>query len=241
MIARSTARLAGVLFVAWVAGCGAREPLDDLAYDDGTGGAGAGTGTGGAGAGTGTGGAGAGTGTGGAGAGTGTGGAGAGTGTGGAGGGVVCPDFGDPCTGCASASCPEIYCDCYNNPDCLALFQCSSGCDGDQACVQACMTAHQDGIAAAYLLSDCAATICDASCAGGDELQPCSYCLAESCDDEMNACLADPECVALYNCLDGCAPVDLACQQGCYDAHGAGVPKLQDLLECAYSVCDGPC
>jgi hypothetical protein len=140
-----------------------------------------------------------------------------------------------------SVGCPEIWCGCSQNPECIALIQCSNGCNGDDACVQACMVAHEEGIADLYLLSDCAATVCNPVCGGGQDITPCTECLAMDCEDELNACLGDPECLALYDCLDGCEPIDLACQQACYDAHGAGVPPLQDLLECAADQCAGEC
>jgi hypothetical protein len=57
----------------------------------------------------------------------------------------------------------------------------------------------------------------------------------------MNACLAEPECLMLFNCISGCPQLDLACQQACYDDHGAGVPTLQDLLMCSQSACDDVC
>lgn len=103
------------------------------------------------------------------------------------------------------------------------------------------MVEHGDGISDFYLLTDCAATICDAACPGNNDLDPCSECIFESCDDESDACLGDPACLDLYICLSGCGGVDLACQQGCYAAHGSGVPKLQILLECVESACPDAC
>src|SRR5262249_33706170 len=149
--------------------------------------------------------------------------------------------FGDPCTGCMSQNCPATYCGCYENQDCLALYQCSTNCGSDQNCRQGCLAEFPGGISDAVLLSDCAATTCTMSCGWGDPVEPCTKCILQDCEDEMNTCLADPECLTLYNCLTSCAPIDLACQQGCYADHGSAVPKLQAVLECSAAHCASDC
>jgi hypothetical protein len=165
-----------------------------------------------------------------------------GSGTSGAGGGgPVCPSFGDECTTCLSRTCSATYCNCYENAECFALFDCTGSCGGDSTCEEGCLAAHQDGISDAILLSDCAGTTCNSSCGWGDDVDPCTECILSDCEQPMNACVADPECLVLFNCLSSCGPVDLTCQQSCYDAHGAGVPTLQALLECSVVECDGSC
>lgn len=154
----------------------------------------------------------------------------------------ICQDFGTPCTECVSVACPAEWCGCANNMDCLALFSCVDGCNGDEACNQTCLTMHQDGASAAILVSACAGGPCDASCPqGGDELEPCEQCLYQGCDDEMNACLAEPDCLDLWDCLKTCPQLDLPCQQGCYDDFGDGVEPLQAVIDCSQSTCDGVC
>ncbi len=153
-----------------------------------------------------------------------------------------CSGFGDMCTECVAEACPADWCGCANSMDCLALFSCTDGCNGDEACNQMCITQHQDGVSAAILVSACAGGPCDASCPqGGDELDPCEECLYQSCDDEMNACLAVPACLDLWDCLKACAQLDLTCQQNCYASFGAGVAPLQAVVDCATAVCDPVC
>lgn len=248
---RHPLRLAAALVL--LVACGSR--VDIAATGGGAGGSGAGVSTTGSGAAPGTTGSGAGatsgttgvgagtsSGNGGAGAGTtGTTGVGAGT-TGSGGAAMICQDFGDPCTSCVSVACPAIYCACSDNPECFALSTCFSGCpDDDQACNQACQTKHPDGISDLYKLSGCAGSSCPSECPGNDPLSPCIACVLDECPGALNACLADPACVALYNCLDACPDVDLVCQQGCYGQFGAGTAKLTALLQCESAPCGPIC
>ena len=153
----------------------------------------------------------------------------------------VCASFGDACTGCMSQGCADTWCACAENAACLDLLACMRDCAGDQGCNQDCYAANPDGISAVALLSDCAGTTCKGSCAWGAPIGPCQTCLASSCTSEYDACVADAECLALYQCLKGCQPSDLVCQQGCYDQHGDGVPRLQALLDCSQVSCVGTC
>ncbi|MFO0759415.1 MAG: hypothetical protein U0359_23175 [Byssovorax sp.] len=165
------------------------------------------------------------------------------TSTGAGGSAEICPSFGDFCTNCLSTGCPETYCNCYNNPACLKLIQCTNMCNGDAACIQTCETDNQDGIADVVLLTSCAASTCAQQCPKSDAMpiDPCNQCLLTSCEDAANACLAEPECSALYQCLANCPNLDLSCQQGCYADHGAGTMALQDLLQCGSQMCSGSC
>jgi hypothetical protein len=156
-------------------------------------------------------------------------------------GGEICPSLGDQCSECISFSCADAWCECFENPECFDLLECTNACNGDEACEQACLTAHQGGISDVYGISDCAAEQCQGPCDGGEDLEPCAECLVESCEDELNACLGDPDCLALYDCLSGCEPIQLSCQKQCYMDHGAGTPKLEDLFDCAAVECDGTC
>ncbi|MFT3767877.1 MAG: hypothetical protein QM820_20705 [Minicystis sp.] len=240
-------RLCVAFVVALVAGCGSRVDIVNN-----TGGAGGSSGVGTAGS-TGPGGAsiassGAGAGSTGVGASpsssSGEGGAGAGpaSSSSGAGGSpMTCPGFGDPCTECASVACPAIYCACSDNPQCFAFSACLQGCNGDMACTQMCQTAHEDGISDLYKLSDCAGMACATECPKSKPLDPCLVCALDTCPAALNACLAEPECVALYNCLVGCGNVNLTCQQQCYADHGAGTNTLQALLQCETEPCGSVC
>lgn len=160
----------------------------------------------------------------------------------GAGGGVpACDGLGDACTGCMSGACPAAWCGCAENPDCIALLQCAGGCKGDPDCAQQCYATWQDGIAAAVLVSDCAGTSCNAECKWGQPIGDCQTCIVTDCAPEYDACIGDGECLALYQCLTGCDPGSVVCQQGCYDQHGDGVPHLQALLDCSKASCTGVC
>ncbi|MFO0550657.1 MAG: hypothetical protein U0271_19845 [Polyangiaceae bacterium] len=155
---------------------------------------------------------------------------------------MTCPAS-STCAACISVSCPTVWCGCYNNPECGALFVCTSQCQPDDtACHQACYSAHPDGISDAVLAADCAADPCSADCPqAGDPLPPCQECLYSGCADEMNACVAEAECSALYQCLTACAPGQLSCQQACYDNHAAGVQPLEAVLNCSMSACPDVC
>lgn len=165
------------------------------------------------------------------------------TGVGGAGGGEVCPGFGDLCTACLSTGCPETYCNCYDNPACFALITCINGCNGDGACIQTCEKDNESGISDVFLLTSCAGTTCTQACpnSGGMPVDPCNTCLLTQCEQAANACLVEPECSALYDCLAACPNLDLNCQQGCYADHGAGTNALQALLQCSSMKCVMAC
>ena len=154
----------------------------------------------------------------------------------------VCPPYFDECTQCASESCPEIWCGCYDNPECLDLFQCFGGCNDDPDCEQQCLAAHQGGISAVALVSGCAGTTCSGVCEWGNgEFTPCQECIYQDCADAMNACVALPACVSLWSCFDACAPYDLSCQQQCYLDYPDGVSTLETTLQCIVDLCEQPC
>lgn len=176
-----------------------------------------------------------------------TGGAGAGgSGAGGSGGGSVeiCAAQG-VCGDCVAQACPEVWCDCVNNEQCLPLFGCTAQCPGGaghQACVQECMASYPDGISAVVLAADCAAGPCEASCPqAGEPINDCEECLYSSCPSAMNACLSNPQCLSLWSCLGGCAPNELSCHQACYNAFPEGVEALEDVIDCGAGPCEPVC
>jgi hypothetical protein len=138
-------------------------------------------------------------------------------------------------------SCAATWCGCAENQACLDLFSCANGCGGDKGCLQGCYEQNPDGVSAATLVSGCAGTTCNADCGWGAPVPPCQTCLATDCASEYGACIGDAECVAFYQCLTGCKPGDLVCQQGCYDQHGGAVETLQALLDCSKQSCAGTC
>lgn len=165
-----------------------------------------------------------------------------GGGTGGAGGGEVCPGYGDACTECLSTGCAATYCACYDEAHCFGYLQCLGTCMmGDAACAQSCATVHEPGISVAILVADCASTTCDADCQFGKALNDCQKCLYTACATEMNACIADAECLSLVQCLQACPAADPACVQACVTAHPDGVAKAQAAGDCRKSECAGTC
>jgi hypothetical protein len=152
----------------------------------------------------------------------------------------VCNDFGDDCTGCISQECPERWCDCAENPECLAYFECTNGCSTNE-CFNTCAQQHSGGVSDAGLVLDCAGDSCQQACPGAEPLDPCTECFYEDCGDENDACTGEPDCWALYGCLIDCGPNDLNCQADCYDDHEAGIDPLQAVFECLEEECQNVC
>ncbi|MEZ4302491.1 MAG: hypothetical protein R3B70_46615 [Polyangiaceae bacterium] len=163
-------------------------------------------------------------------------------GTAGAGGGEICPGQGDACTTCMSTECSAVYCTCFDEIHCGGYLGCLGTCAaGDTACQQSCASVHEPGISAAFLVADCAATTCDGSCNFGQPLTGCQKCLYTDCAPEMNACIADAECLALIACIQQCAPGDMACGQACAQAHPDGLPEAQAVRDCRIDNCTDAC
>ena len=151
-------------------------------------------------------------------------------------GGPFCPGAGDSCTNCAATTCPSEWCACAGEADCVPLLDCWDACQ-TEACFQTCMTDHPGGVSTAVVLNSCASSVCPGCQQGWEPLDPCTECIFTSCDEAMNACYAMPACIGLWTCLGECSPLNLSCQQGCYNSFGAGVSTLQTALECADSQC----
>jgi hypothetical protein len=154
---------------------------------------------------------------------------------------VICQAV-NPCTECVATACPEVWCGCTENSECGAIFGCFSQCNGESACIQGCLGAHPEGISDSLLVSDCATQQCSAACPGAStELTPCEQCLYGQCDEAMNACLSEPDCIGLLQCFDGCQPSQLSCQQACYDAYPNGAMPLEDVIGCSDTQCPMAC
>jgi len=168
-----------------------------------------------------------------------------GAGPGSTGTGMMVCDAQGPCGQCVAEACPDVWCSCANNPDCLALYGCNFDCpqgQGNEACIQDCLAAFPDGISDAVLANNCAAGPCEGSCPQvGDPLTPCEECTYSTCPDAMNACLSNVACLDLYACLAERGPNDLSCHQGCYNAHPDGIEDLEGVLDCTSGPCAAPC
>jgi hypothetical protein len=155
--------------------------------------------------------------------------------------GPVCVDYGEPCTECEIAACPDLFCGCYGNVECGLLGECAIQCTaGDTACLTACATVHADGASVAALLSDCAATQCADECPLDVALDDCERCAYEACDAQMNACIAIEHCPPLLVCVIACAG-DPLCDSGCAALYPAGVAAAQTVGECSVAQCSDVC
>jgi len=164
------------------------------------------------------------------------------SGTGGQGGEAPCDAFGDPCSECMVIACPELFCGCFASPPCAALSVCFAGCGpGDEQCRQECWTANPDGISLGALTSHCGATECPAECPGQLELDACQVCLFTSCSTQMNACLSNPECFALIQCLEECTPSQPGCEGTCFGVHWAGAQDANNVNSCMQPACPSEC
>ncbi|MCA9624231.1 MAG: hypothetical protein KC731_34640, partial [Myxococcales bacterium] len=144
---------------------------------------------------------------------------------------------------CELAACEARYCECYGNVDCGLYASCALECmPNDADCLQACNTAHPDGITDAVLLNDCAAKSCPTECAAFPlyDLTPCQICLYESCEPAMNACLAIPDCAALLFCLADCMG-DGTCETGCYGTYPGGFDAVVPVGTCSMQSCTAEC
>ncbi len=164
------------------------------------------------------------------------------SGGGGSGGSPSCQGFGDECTECMAASCAATYCACLEEDHCFGYLQCLGTCSmGDTTCFQSCAAVHEPGISLGILTSDCAGTTCDMSCQFGNPLNDCQKCLYTNCSSEMNACIANPECLGLVQCLQMCTPGDQACGQACVATYPEGLTDAQSVRDCRDTFCSGDC
>ncbi len=139
-------------------------------------------------------------------------------------------------------ACPDYWCNCVGNPDCSALFQCFQGCSMDPDCSQGCLQQFPNGISDAVLITDCAADPCGDFCPNaGDPISECEECLYNGCTAEMNACVSQPDCTGLWQCIGNCPQFDLTCQQDCYASFPTGAEPLEDLFACGEPACGDVC
>jgi hypothetical protein len=167
-----------------------------------------------------------------------------GTGQGGMGqgGGGQCAPTGNGCTDCLYMTCMNVYCECFGSTDCTDIRSCAQNCQpGDMQCANTCYMLNSTGLAEFLLVSDCAGTQCQASCPGAMPVNLCSVCLANQCEPQFEGCYADAECVALIDCIRGCPPGDMVCQQQCTTQHQTGLPEAQALRMCSVANCTPPC
>lgn len=150
----------------------------------------------------------------------------------------LCEPFAGACSQCVANACGEAWCSCLDNQECLALLGCFGDCT-TKDCYQGCMSSHPDGAGDAFNVLGCPP--CTDECGGATPVDPCTECLYTDCEQELNACVAEPDCLPLWNCLIDCPQGGLSCQSDCYDAYPDGIDTLETMFNCTSSACAGPC
>jgi hypothetical protein len=172
---------------------------------------------------------------------TSNGGGGSGSGTGGGGGGSACAPLPDACTPCLFNQCNTLYCECFDNPACLGLALCFQQCGpGNPGCQQTCVENNSDGITDAFLLGDCGNASCG-SCPAFPPLTPCSECLFQSCETQMNDCLADAQCSAAVTCVEQCGGPTPQCIAQCNPQDPNSQLLAADVVQCGGPACSNVC
>ncbi len=70
----------------------------------------------------------------------------------------------DACGTCVNESCCDEWTTCDKNADCLPLFVCAQKCQGEQACIQECVTMYPTGATPLVTATKCITAKCDAKC-----------------------------------------------------------------------------
>ncbi len=79
-------------------------------------------------------------------------------------------------------------------------------------------------------------------CDAGILLNPtCESCISTSCCPALGACLANPQCVAIINCMEGCPPFGFACDQTCATEHTNGEQDYASVEVCLSNSCKTQC
>lgn len=80
-------------------------------------------------------------------------------------------------------------------------------------------------------MSAAAQTPCDSG-----TWQDCDLCVSRNllCSDVFDACSAEPDCVFLFSCVDGCDSdgADESCYQACYAQYPAGLDEFRAEQRC---------
>jgi hypothetical protein len=168
------------------------------------------------------------------------------------------------CGTCALAACSAGVTDCNADPGCAAYLQCLEGCpvteegDAETACDDLCPVADssvsRDLVARLrYCRAEgVGATQCTAcgkiqetnpclnqDCAPSVETDACAICEDEACCEMYADYVANPEAIALKECLEACP--DDACWLGCYDMHPDGVAAWGARFACYTIFCLEEC
>jgi hypothetical protein len=162
-------------------------------------------------------------------------------GAGGMGGGATCAKPGSPCGDCLFDQCNIAYCECTDEKACTSLITCIEACSPMMPdCASGCSATYSTGFAEFTIASSCAGTLCAPSCPGSDPVKPCDLCLAQKCEPQLEACLANIECFQLIDCYMPCMG-NMMCQQQCAMMYPNGVQPVDALFGCAGMGCGSSC
>lgn len=82
-------------------------------------------------------------------------------------------------------------------------------------------------------------------CDGTLDCATCQNCAVSGpCVNQYTACINDPQCIGLNDCLNTCNPADQSCLDACAASYPQGAGLLQAAASCVfcsacYSDCDG--
>ncbi len=164
----------------------------------------------------------------------------------------------DSCQTCIQTECPGMHeackeqggctgfvneiCDCACNAsdDFLGLFVCLMVSASDNL-VEADYVADGLGTCISDPGAPCASACSNfgCECSGGGLIDDCNFCVAEKCMDQSLVCLDNIECVAIIDCVSGCA--DSTCIDGCGEAHPNGVDDFVVWFACISDDCNSDC
>jgi hypothetical protein len=69
----------------------------------------------------------------------------------------------------------------------------------------------------------------------------CDACLGKSCCAQEQACAASADCLALIQCLNGCASGDQTCMNDCASQHASGTQIFINIPPCLQAHCSKQC
>jgi hypothetical protein len=162
------------------------------------------------------------------------------------------------CNECLFGQCSGQWAVCQQSTDCMAIYQCATAPNCDQACVNKCFTSSPNGQKAYLSLANCDSAgqcgTCQTACntppgqcvtgpdsgapdAGG--VQDCTTCTTNKCSTQKTACAANTDCDQYTQCLAVCK--DLSCINACGLAHPQGKTDSKALGDCVSQQCAMPC
>lgn len=171
---------------------------------------------------------------------------------------------------CVEVECAAQVAACEADPACAGWLSCASACpastpdgDADPTCEAGCplegstagakardalLFCKHEGPAAAACATcgHSPSTLPPQDCAESMDPNVCYACEDERCCETYEAYAAEPEAVALKDCVVACDPTldyeaYTACKFACYDAHPEGLLLYSRRIGCVFTLCDDEC